>query len=307
MFFLNDLFLQIEILDRRYRQLASEYEAFRSQPQVSYSEYELRYAEVCVFLAYYFIAFSYQSLGKTQLPRTSTVHLVNIRFLNDLFLQIETLDRRYRQLASEYEALRSQPRISYSEYEVRYAEVCILFVYYSMYFSFKTLGKAKFTRTSRVFRITTYFLNDLFVQIEIQDRRYRQLSSEYEALRSQPRVSYSEYEVRYAEVCVSAVYWFINFFCQSLGKTKLARTSRIHFATMGFLNDLFVQIEILDRRYSQLASEYEAFRSQPQVSYSEYELRYAEVCVFLAYYLIYCFYQSLGKTKLPRTGIFSSI
>jgi hypothetical protein len=44
-------------------------------------------------------------------------------------------DRRYKQLSSEYEALRSQPSISYSEYEARFAEVCVFFTYYSIDFS----------------------------------------------------------------------------------------------------------------------------------------------------------------------------
>jgi hypothetical protein len=50
----------------------------------------------------------------------------------------------------------------------------------------------------------------------IQDRRYKQLSSEYEALRSQPKVSYSEYEARFAEVCGFFAYYSIDFFCVNL-------------------------------------------------------------------------------------------
>jgi hypothetical protein len=44
-------------LNRRYRQLVSEFEEYRSQPKVSYSEYEVRYAHVCVFFVYYLILF----------------------------------------------------------------------------------------------------------------------------------------------------------------------------------------------------------------------------------------------------------
>jgi len=53
---------------------------------------------------------------------------------NGLSLQIEGLERRYRQLSIEYEQLRSEPKINYSEYEVRYSSVCALSVYYSNHF-----------------------------------------------------------------------------------------------------------------------------------------------------------------------------
>jgi hypothetical protein len=82
------------------------------------------------FLCLLFDLILFKLSGKAQLTRTSIIHLIRIGFLNDLFLQIEIQERRYRQLASEYEALRSQPKVSYSEYETRYAEVCVFFVYY---------------------------------------------------------------------------------------------------------------------------------------------------------------------------------
>ncbi len=74
------------IQDRRYKQLSSEYEALRSQPRISYSEYEARFAEVCVFFTYYSIDFLYQTLGKTQLTRTGILFLNPISVLTDLFL-----------------------------------------------------------------------------------------------------------------------------------------------------------------------------------------------------------------------------
>ncbi len=227
----------------------------------------------------------YKSLGKTSVTRTSIIHSLTMDVFDHVFIQIENLDRRYRQLSIEYEALRSQPKVNYSEYESRYAEVCVLFPLYFMYSLCKCLGKTKLTRTSIFHLIRMGVLNDLFLQISIQERRYRQLASEYEALRSQPRVSYSEYEVRYAEVCILFVYYYLIYFLyKSSGKTKLARTSIVFLMILYLRNDLFLQIESLERRYRQLSIEYEQYRSQPKINYSEYEVRYSSVCALSVYY-----------------------
>ncbi len=227
----------------------------------------------------------YKSLGKTSVTRTSIIQSLTMDVFDHVFIQIENLDRRYRQLSIEYEALRSQPKVSYSEYESRYAEVSVLLSHYFIYSLYKCLGKTKLTRTSIFHLIGMGVLNDLFLQISIQERRYRQLASEYEALRSQPRVSYSEYEVRYAEVCILFVYYYLIYFLyKSSGKTKLARTSIVFLMILYLRNDLFLQIESLERRYRQLSIEYEQYRSQPKINYSEYEVRYSSVCALSVYY-----------------------